>query len=369
MGLMTNSQRLRAGEITEVLTSGQELDASEPLGSPPAGLGEKVLSPTWLASQPVSLVSIDSLAFDGSPRLGGEDPEHARLLAEASSPLPPIMVHQPTMRVIDGVHRVRAAQLKNRREIEARLLQCDENDAFVLAVKANVTHGLPLSREDRAAAAVRIITGQPQWSDRAVAAATGLSDKTVSRIRERIANQTPQPVSRIGRDGRVRPLDTATRRQQAAALISERPGTGLREIARATGLSAATVRDVRQRIDRGENPVPSRMRPAAQLERATSAMPRSQPILPRARWTRYKEPPADRQTLLAKLSNDPSLRFSEAGRHLLGWLHRHTVDADGLEKLCYGVPDHWAPVVAELARTCAAAWTGMADRLDQRITE
>ncbi len=332
-------------------------------------MDEAVFSPAWIAAHPVTLVRIDSLVFEGSPRLAGEDPEHICLLAETGGPLPPIMVHSPTMRVIDGVHRVRAALLKNLSVIEARLLHCDENAAFVLAVKANITHGLPLSQTDRTAAAVRIITGHPHWSDRAVAAATGLSDKTISRIRGRSVSEAPQPSARLGRDGRLRPLDTATRRQEAAAMITERPTAGLREVARATGLSAATVRDVRQRIDRGEDPVPGRYRAAAKPDDPPAPPISPPPLTLETRRTRYKEEPADRQTLLAKLRHDPSLRSSEAGRHLLRWLHHHTVDTDGLENLCHGLPDHWAPVVAELARTCATAWARMAEQLEQRTVE
>jgi ParB-like chromosome segregation protein Spo0J len=50
------------------------------------------------------------------------------------------------MRVIDGIHRVEAAKLRGAKEIEARLFDGDESASYVLAVQANVTHGLPLSR-------------------------------------------------------------------------------------------------------------------------------------------------------------------------------------------------------------------------------
>jgi hypothetical protein len=162
----------------------------------------------------VTLVPISALVVDGSPRSAGADSGHIRLLAELSGTLPPITVHRPTMRVIDGMHRVRAAMLNGRSEIEARLLDCDENVAFVLAVKANVTHGLPLSQADRAAAAERIILDNPQWSDRAVAAAAGLSDKTVSRIRASSSAERPQS-EQPARPGR--PAPPAGRRHPAAA--------------------------------------------------------------------------------------------------------------------------------------------------------
>lgn len=329
-------------------------------------LDEIVASISWIESHPVTQVRIDALDLEDSPRLGGEDPEHIRLLAEADDTLPPITVHRPTMRVIDGVHRVRAALLNGVKDIKARLVDCDQNAAFVLAVKANVTHGLPLSQSDRAAAAARIISYHPQWSDRAVAAATGLSDKTVSRIRGRSTAEAPQSNARLGRDGRLRPLDSGIRRQRAAAMINDRPDAGLREVARATGLSAATVRDVRQRIDRGEDPVPGRYRPGGKREPSTVPTGSRPPRTPGSSRTRRREVCADRHTLLAKLRHDPSLRFNEAGRHTLRWLHQHTVDAEGLENLGRGLPDHWAPVVAGLARSCASAWARLAEQLEQR---
>jgi ParB-like chromosome segregation protein Spo0J len=318
----------------------------------------------WNDSHPVTAVRVEELVLDGSPRQSGEDPEHIRLLAELTDLLPPITVHRPTMRVIDGVHRVKAALFRGRSEIRARLLDCDENAAFVLAVKANVTHGLPLSHSDRAAAAARIIAQQPHWSDRAVAAATGLSDKTVSRIRGRSRSETPQSNTRLGRDGRVRPLDSCAKRRQAAAMIHDKPDAGLREVARATGLSAATVRDVRQRIARGEDPVPGRYRHADRATRAAPTVSRQTAHSARSAQRAYLS--VDVNMLLEKLRQDPSVRFSEAGRLALRWLHQHTIDAADLDDLMVGLPDHWAPVVASLAHSCAMEWARLAEQLERR---
>jgi ParB-like chromosome segregation protein Spo0J len=334
------------------------------------GLDEILSSMHSSESVAVTNVRVDSLVLTDSPRLCGEDPEHIRLLAEASESLPPIMVHRPTMRVIDGMHRVYAARLNGTTEIPARLLDCDEDATFILAVKANVTHGLPLSHSDRAAAASRIIADHPSWSDRAVAAATGLSDKTVSRLRDRPTAESPQSNRRLGRDGRVRPLDSGTRRQHAAAMISNRPDAGLREVARVTGLSAATVWDVRRRIERGEDPVPRRYRSANMPESVPAVAPLDRPVAA-ANDARARKPPqpVDRDALLEKLRLDPSVRFSEEGRLALRWLYQHTVDAEGTANMARGLPDHWAPIVASLARGCATEWARLAQQLDQRAAE
>jgi len=87
------------------------------------------------------------------------------------------------MGIIDGVHRVQAAILRGQKEIDAEFVDGSSEDAFVLAVRVNVDHGLPLSLADRKAAAERILDTHPDWSDRAIAAAVGLSHKTVGAIR------------------------------------------------------------------------------------------------------------------------------------------------------------------------------------------
>jgi hypothetical protein len=143
-------------------------------------------------------------------------------------------------------------------------------------------------------------------------------------------------------------------------MINDKPGVALREVARATGLSAATVQDVRQRISRGEDPVPGRYRVTGDQETMPGA------AAPRGSRTRRKDIPADRQALLAMLRDDPSLRLTEAGRHTLRWLHHHTVDTDGLDSLGGRLPDGWAPIVADLARSCATAWTKLAEQLERR---
>jgi hypothetical protein len=295
-------------------------------------------------AQAATMVDIDTLMLTDSPRIAGENAEHIRRLADADDCLPPILVHRPTRWVIDGVHRVRAAALRGETRIAAHYFDGPADTAFVLAVRGNIAHGLPLSAADRRAAAVRILRSHPRWSDRAIAAATGLSDRTVREIRQRSTTETPQSNTRIGRDGRVRPLNAADGRLRAAELLAERPGAGLREIARAAGISLATAHDVRARLRRDDDPVPARLRgnqPAAVTEPA-------------------------RLAVLASLRADPSLKFNEAGRAALRWLYRHTIEPDDGTKLINTIPPHCAPAVADLARDCALAWQEVARALEQR---
>ncbi|MEV0372123.1 hypothetical protein AB0I10_20210 [Streptomyces sp. NPDC050636] len=135
----------------------------------------------------------------------------------------------------------------------------------------NSAHGLPLSSADRAAAAARIIGSHPQWSDRMVASATGLSTRTVAALRDGSTDAGPQLNTRMGRDGRVRPLNAAAGRELAGRLVAEKPDASLRDIAALAGIAVATAKDVRDRIRQGLDRVPQKLRNASAAGRAVAA--------------------------------------------------------------------------------------------------
>lgn len=304
-------------------------------------------------------VRIASLVRAGSPRSGGEDEAHVRRLVEAEWPLPPILVHGTTMRVIDGFHRVAAAIRKGLDEIDAYLYDGPIESAFVIGVEANVTHGLPLSLPDRRAAALKILRAYPQWSDRAVATSTGLSAKTVGAIRCATADNQ-QLHNRLGRDGRIRPLNAAAGRQLASELLRQRPNASLREIADAAGISTGTVRDVRARLCRGDDPVPARKRDD---KRDDSVSLPSRGKKPDCAPGRGVPAPADVYPLMARLSRDPSLRMSREGRALLRWLHAHAVQPIDTDQIASSVPGHCIESLIELANRCSANWAKLAHDL------
>jgi hypothetical protein len=68
-------------------------------------------------------------------------------------------------------------------------------------------------------AAAAIIQLHPEWSDRAIASAAGLPAKTVRGIR-RATGEDAQLHKRVGKDGRVRPVNAAAGRQLAASWMS-----------------------------------------------------------------------------------------------------------------------------------------------------
>ena len=275
----------------------------------------------------MDVASIRSLLPADSARLAGENPDHVRMLADLDVALPPIVVHRSTMRVIDGMHRLRAAGLRGQDMIRVVFFDGSAADAFVLSVQLNTVHGLPLSTADRVEAAARVLGSHPEWSNRRIAAVTGLAAGTVGRIRGRSAEQHVS----VGLDGRIRPTDGTVGRQRAGELISRNPTAPLREIARAAGISVSTASDVRARLDRGESPItPRQQQPTAAL---------------------------------ANLRRDPSLRLTEAGRSLLRFLDVCAIDPRQLAELAGKVPPHQRGTVESLARECVRVWQDFADQL------
>ena len=156
--------------------------------------------------EPVT-VEIAALIPGDSPRSEGQSGEHVRRLADLEGPLPPILVNRQTMEIIDGTHRLLAAILKGEHTIEAILFDGPAEETFLWAVHANTTHGLPLSQADRREAVRKIIASHPHLSDRAVARIAGLGTKAVATVRRTFRDSIPQPPSRVGSDGRTRPVN------------------------------------------------------------------------------------------------------------------------------------------------------------------
>jgi ParB-like chromosome segregation protein Spo0J len=337
-------------------------------------------APTPGTTAAVVSVPVFSLRSADSPRLNGEDKAHIARLAETETPLPPILVDKRTMRVIDGMHRLMAASLQGREMIDVIFFDGNEADAFLRAVQENVAHGLPLSQADRRAAAKRIITSHPHMSDRAIGHSVGLAAKTVAAIRKSSSEEVPQSNARVGRDGRVRPLNSGIGRQRAAELLADQPEASLRDVARAAGISPATVLDVRKRLERGESPVPERhaanaARKAA-ADTAAAGMAADTAVVPAQRPQGVTAAPAptrlspqtapDPAATVEKLLRDPSLRNNERGKGMLRLLHVNAAGAEQLPDVAAVVPPHCVVIVVQLARQYAKMWQDFAGELDRR---
>jgi hypothetical protein len=89
-----------------------------------------------------------------------------------------------------------------------------------------------------------------------IAITVGLSPRTVAKARHRSTAQSMQSNTRLGKDGRVRPINHAAGRLKVAALLADNPTLPIRAIAQQAGVSCSTVHNVRQRLRAGQHPTP-----------------------------------------------------------------------------------------------------------------
>jgi ParB-like chromosome segregation protein Spo0J len=201
-----------------------------------------------------------------SYREAGVNQDHVERLVGLGGRWPPILVHQDNGLVIDGAHRVAAARLLRLDRIAASLFYGDPDDALIEFVRRNVYHGLPLTLRERKRAADQVLLARPDWSDRRIAEICALSPKTVGRLRLVVPDCPPGEIpqldtrTRVGRDNRSRPVNSASVRARVIEAIEEQPGASLRSVAAAAGVSPETVRIVRMNMSRpavgGPAPLP-----------------------------------------------------------------------------------------------------------------
>jgi transposase-like protein len=286
-----------------------------------------------------------------SPRTDGIDQEHVERLSALVGALPPILVGREDYRVIDGVHRLKATALRGQETIEVKWFDGTPEEAFLRAVTANAEHGLPLTTRDRSAAALRIVRTHPQLSDRTIARTVGLSSSTVAGIRHRSGEEITRTVTRIGRDGRTRPVNSADGRRRVMQALVTSPQASLRELARISGVAPGTVRAVRRQIAQ-KRPDPAE--PDAEM--AIAAIPGA-PV---------RDEPG---VLIEKLLRDPALWQKEDGRYLLRLLQAGAGGPGGTDELTAltgVVPPHCRNLVLDLAQQCAERWQRFAHELDRR---
>lgn len=301
-----------------------------------------------IPAPPVVEVPIGMLSVAGAPRTSGLDPEHVEVLASAGTQLPPIIVHRRTMRVIDGAHRLAAAKRNGRETIAVIFFDGGADDAFVLAVHANIAHGRPLSIADRKRAAERIIRTHPHWSTRRLVATVGISSGTVDELRRQILGAPSPGEARIGKDGKARRVDPSEGRRIAIELITTNPDLSLRRVAKAAGLSPETVRRLRRRLRDGEDAAePANGRAPLGFDPPENALDTA---------AESDQVSTELAAVVERLKSDPALRYSVAGRDLLRLLHLHLVRPDDWHRLMENIPPHTRATVALLARQCAARW-------------
>ena len=356
--------------MTTAMTSSIDLNqVAEAVNATGADLGNP--DPMCMLDRlPEVSVPISSLLPAFYLRQAGTDAAHVRLLADAASSvkLPSILVQKRSSRIIDGMHRIEVAKLRGEWQISARIVDCTDEEALVLAVKANTLHGLPLSRADRISGAKRILTSHPDWSDRAVAGITGLSAKSIASLRPSEPGDAQANVKRLGRDGKRRPVVAGEGRRRAAEYINAHPEASLREVARETDVSLGTVHDVRERIRRGV------LRATDEPERRTEQCSDKPPVneglrvVPPPRSLPVRRGTTSTQQLAwsaisPKLTSDPALRYTEGGRAFLRWMAVHAMQADEWQEFIDAIPQRWMKDVCQLAVSMSEEWRQFAEQL------
>ena len=193
----------------------------------------------------VTHVQVESLRGHGPVRSALSE-AHIERLAEILEDCPPIVV-TPSGVLVDGAHRVAAARRRQWTTIPAEV--CDaasEVELLSEAARANSVHGLPLTRVDRRAAAVRLLE-LTDLSDRAIAATCGVGRGTVSMLRSELQACSGGPegqvdaARRTGADGkRYRPADR-TMGRVAEALVRLDPALSVRGLAERLDVSVGTA--------------------------------------------------------------------------------------------------------------------------------
>lgn len=290
----------------------------------------------WLAAEhDIVQVPVASLQRGDSPRLKGESKAHTRSMVEAVE-MPPIIVHQSTMQVIDGMYRLRVAALRDQDVIAVWFFDGTAEEAFVLSVAANTAHGLPLTPKDRKAAAARILGMYPDWSDRTVAATAGLSHHTVTAIRRKCSGgQIAHLNRRLGRDGKTYPLASNAGRQVAAELIRADQNASVREVARQAGVSVGTVHNVRAQLQQGV-----------------------EPVVPTTRGAGLNVHLARGQAVLKRLWNNPAVRSPQ--KAMLDLLAHSLRTASEAQAASRNAPEHCRDAVAEFASAQSDSWSRVA---------
>lgn len=357
--------------MTITMTSDVDFELAEISDSAFANNGNP--DPMQMIEQlPEISVPIGSLVPGFHLRQEGTDSAHVRLLADAagSVELPSILVQKRGSRIIDGMHRIEVAKLRGEWNIAARIVDCTDDEALVVAIKSNTLHGLPLTRADRISSAKRILGAHVDWSDRAVAGITGLSAKAIASLRNSSVGDTQFDGKRLGRDGKRRPVMPAESRRRAAEYIHAHPEASLREVARETDVSLGTVHDVRERIRRGaDHAAGAVVRPLEQV--AGTSAPAFTAVTPSP--VRVIPGPGARHAqrlawpmISAKLAADPALRYTDGGRAFLRWMGSHSMQSDEWREFIDAIPQHWLDDVSRIAAAMSEEWRHFAERLGSK---
>jgi ParB-like chromosome segregation protein Spo0J len=295
-----------------------------------------------------STISLDSIRPGPLLRAGGINEAHVAALAEVSDSWPPIVVTEDHM-LVDGHHRFAAARLLELERISAVVFKGSRADAYVEAVRSNVWHGMPLTLSERRQAGRQILEDHPTWSDRRIASSCGLSARTIKTLRDESepSDRPPRSRARVGSDGRLRPVEAGVVRAAIVEELERRPTASLRAIARSVGASPETVRSVRNQL---------------QIQRECSSV-----VLDAERDV---DPPISlpkRDDRAVTVGEDPAFISCADGARFAAWFDESSVQRGELWTQVGAVPLSRVYLVADESRRRAKFWTDFADAVESRV--
>ena len=132
----------------------------------------------------VTEIDVASLSPGRSLRHTPIDRGHVAQLVCTGGNWPPVLVNTLDLTVIDGRHRLVAALDLNLSRIRVEFFTGTETEAFVEALERNASHGLPLTMSERKDAATTLLGLRAEWSDRMIGEICGISASTIRQIRQ-----------------------------------------------------------------------------------------------------------------------------------------------------------------------------------------
>lgn len=187
-----------------------------PVVPQPSGGGLQTFAANFDGAPPFCPLSVSEVTADQRIQVrgklnAGKVSEYAQRMREGDT-FPAIIVYRLGSEhcVADGFHRLEAAKKAGITTILADVRDGTIQDAILACLQANAAHGLPLTRAERRAAVIRLLS-DPKWcefSDQEIARRCGVASMTVGRLRRRhlpdvkVTRRTCR-----GRDGKLRTMD------------------------------------------------------------------------------------------------------------------------------------------------------------------
>ena len=299
---------------------------------------------TASSTEPIRCVAVSAVASDHPLRTSGVSAHRVTALCERPDAWLPILVSARTNHVIDGLHRLAAAERIGVTIVRAEFFHGSPAQEVCEFIRRN-GDAFDLSREHRQQALREVLDEHPEWADRRISEMCGMSPKAVARVRQRIVCGDAGTTSRVGRDGRSRPVDPVRQRILIVEALREAPESSLRMIARELGVSPETVRRVRLQLEDDRN-------------LATPCDTRSDIVI-RAEAQHHNAPPRS-------WNDDHAFQSRVEGTETVEFLERTRVCEQDVTRYAQAVPLSRVYEIADEARRRAAVWARLADSVETR---